>query len=81
MKLVSRERVGPKYRKRYDKAREPFQRLLEHDAVSEPCKKPPLPRQRCRPILLCTLKNRRNFLYNFSYNQISKQIAYYVPAV
>jgi hypothetical protein len=38
MKLVSKERVGPKYRKRYDKARPPFQRLLEHDAVSEPCK-------------------------------------------
>jgi hypothetical protein len=38
MKLVSKERVGPKYRKRYDKARPPFQRLLEYDAVSEPCK-------------------------------------------
>jgi hypothetical protein len=31
MKLVSRERVGAKYRKRYDKAKPPFQRLLERD--------------------------------------------------
>jgi hypothetical protein len=37
MKLVSRERVGAKYRKHYDKARPPFRRLLERDSgeVSE----------------------------------------------
>jgi hypothetical protein len=38
MKLVSRERVGPKYRKRYDKARPPFRRLLERDDISGECK-------------------------------------------
>jgi hypothetical protein len=38
MKLVSKERVGPTYRKRCDKARPPFQRLLEHDEVPDPCK-------------------------------------------
>jgi hypothetical protein len=38
MKLVSKERVGHKYRKRYDKARPPFQRLLERDDVSPECK-------------------------------------------
>jgi hypothetical protein len=38
MKLASKERIGPTYRKRYDKARPPFQCLLERDDVSEPCK-------------------------------------------
>jgi hypothetical protein len=38
MKLVSKEQVGHKYRKRYDKARPPFQRDLEHDQVSDDCK-------------------------------------------
>jgi hypothetical protein len=37
MKLVSKERIGPKYRKRYDKARPPFQRLLERDDVPAEC--------------------------------------------
>jgi hypothetical protein len=38
MKLVSRERIGPKYRKRCDKARPPFQRLWERDDISGECK-------------------------------------------
>jgi hypothetical protein len=38
MKLVSKEPVGPTYRKRYDKARPPFQRLLERDDASPLCK-------------------------------------------
>jgi hypothetical protein len=38
MKLVSKERLGPKYRKRYDKARPPFRRLLERDDTSAECK-------------------------------------------
>jgi hypothetical protein len=38
MKLLSKERVGPKYRKHYDKARPPFQRLLERDDVCGECK-------------------------------------------
>jgi hypothetical protein len=38
MKLVSKERVGSKYRKHYDKARPPFQRLLERDDVCGECK-------------------------------------------
>ncbi|GHV85035.1 hypothetical protein AGMMS50230_06430 [Spirochaetia bacterium] len=33
MKLVSKERIGPTYRRRYDKARPPFQRLLERSDV------------------------------------------------
>ena len=33
MKLVSKERVGAKYRKRYDKARPPFQRVIDHADV------------------------------------------------
>jgi hypothetical protein len=38
MKLVSKEQIGHKYRKRYDKARPPFQRALEHDQVPDGCK-------------------------------------------
>jgi hypothetical protein len=38
MKLLSKERVGSTYRKRYDKARPPFQRLLERDEVCGECK-------------------------------------------
>ena len=35
MKLASKERVGSKYRKRYDPARPPYQRLLERDDVTQ----------------------------------------------
>jgi hypothetical protein len=38
MKLVSKERVGSKYRKHYDKSRPPFQRLQERDDVCGECK-------------------------------------------
>jgi hypothetical protein len=38
MKLVSKEQVGHKYRKRYDKARPPFLGALEYDKVSDDCK-------------------------------------------
>jgi hypothetical protein len=31
MKLASKKRGGAKYRKRYDRAKPPFQRLLERD--------------------------------------------------
>jgi hypothetical protein len=35
MKLVSKERVGSKYKKRYDAAKPPYQRLIERDDVSQ----------------------------------------------
>jgi hypothetical protein len=38
MKLLSKERVGSKYRKRYDKARPPFRRLPERNDVCGECK-------------------------------------------
>jgi hypothetical protein len=37
MKLVCKERVGSKYRKKYDKARPPFQRMLERADTPEEC--------------------------------------------
>jgi hypothetical protein len=53
MKLLSKERVGAKYRKSYDKARPPFQRLLECDGgdVSAESK-----------VALLTLKNETDLL-------------------
>jgi hypothetical protein len=35
MKLVSKERVGSKYKKRYDAAKPPYQRLIEREDVSQ----------------------------------------------
>jgi hypothetical protein len=51
MKLVSKERAGPKYRKRYDKARPPFQRAVEREDVSDECK-----------TAVLTLKNATNLM-------------------
>ncbi|HYU73683.1 MAG TPA: ISNCY family transposase, partial [Ktedonobacteraceae bacterium] len=38
MKLVSKERQGSKVKKRYDKAKTPYQRVLESDQVTEEVK-------------------------------------------
>jgi len=38
MKLVSKERVGSKVKKRYDKAKTPYQRVLESQQVTQESK-------------------------------------------
>lgn len=38
MKLVSKERVGSKVKKRYDKAKTPYQRVLESEQVTQESK-------------------------------------------
>lgn len=38
MKLLGKERIGSKIRKSYDKAKTPYQRVLENEYVSEEVK-------------------------------------------